>query len=195
MLVYYIRGCLTNLPKGIAPKDTVCCESIGALLEHLRTQCGSEPFLLLAGREFDEASLRHIRYCFPDGFLVNADTVTDEQIAMLYGLVVCLRPSFSFRADRVRFIESDARKLCFHFPEYTRTFNYPMKKLPDLSDYGFLRCHGSFLVNIRFISSAHPDAFLMEGGESVPISRKYFSAYKAYVNQTKKQASPKLKKR
>ena len=133
----------------------------------------------------DPEVLEHIRFCFPDGFYVDPGCNLTEELRRIRALVLPLRPEFHVRCDRLRYIECRRRKLYFHYPDYTRTTNYPIKKLPDLSEYGLFRCHGSYYVNFDYVDTATPDDFRMLGGEIAPISRRYTHVYQIYLELRK----------
>ena len=180
MLVYMLRIAKAALPPGInPPADAVCCETVLELVERLRTRCKSEPFVLLT-YGIDAEIVEHIRFCFPDGFYVEPGCNIDEELRRIQSVVIPLRPEFHVRCDRIRYIECRSRKLLFYYPEYVRTTNYPVKKLPDLSGYGIFRCHGSFYVNFQYVDAATPDDFRMQGGGIAPISRQYNHVYRYY---------------
>ncbi|MBO4280449.1 MAG: LytTR family transcriptional regulator [Lachnospiraceae bacterium] len=184
MLIYYlIDGNEHHPPNGIPKEYAVCCRSAGELLGLLRERNGSEPFILLKNSLLTEILLVSIAHCFPEGYLIEADCELPARLEQLRAGIIRLRPGFSVRSDRIRYIECDGRKLHFHLLDYVRTINYPIKKLPDLSGYGLHRCHGSFLVNFQYVRSACPAEFRMEGGESIPISRKFRSSYTVYRNR------------
>ena len=188
MVVYMLCKARTVLPPGFTPPaDTVWCESVLDLVYRLRARSKSEPFALFT-YGIDAEVLEHIRYCFPDGFYVEPGCNLTEELRRIRALVLPLRPEFPVRCDRLRYIECRRRKLYFHYPDYTRTTNYPMKKLPDLSGYGLFRCHGSFYVNFDYVDTATPDDFHMMGGEIAPISRRYTHVYQIYLELKKGDA-------
>lgn len=53
-----------------------------------------------------------------------------------------------------------------------------------LADFGFIRCHQSYLVNCRYIQS-HSRSELVVAGEPVPISRRYIEPVRDALNQRK----------
>lgn len=53
--------------------------------------------------------------------------------------------------------------------------NYSEYILPILKDRHFLKCHISFVVNMRRVDSFNRDSFTLYGGKIVPISPKQYS--------------------
>ncbi len=75
--------------------------------------------------------------------------------------------------DQVFYIAAEGRKVFFHKRDGEISAYAKLNDLEEtLEEYGFMRCHQSFLVNKRFIES-HARAVLTVAGEQIPISRKY----------------------
>ncbi|MBQ7860388.1 MAG: response regulator transcription factor [Faecalibacterium sp.] len=52
-------------------------------------------------------------------------------------------------------------------------YRCPMKELEEqLLPYGFLRCHASYLVNVRHIRRVEPTRIVLKDGAQVPISQR-----------------------
>ena len=53
----------------------------------------------------------------------------------------------------------------------------------DLRCKSFIRCHRSYIVNLRYVKSISKNTFILENGESIPISRhKYKEVNNYYIN-------------
>lgn len=68
------------------------------------------------------------------------------------------------------------------------TYRYSMKELmKQLIPYGFLRCHSSYLVNIRHIRSVESAQVVLKDGTSVPISQRrkkeFLAAFTDYIGE------------
>ena len=91
----------------------------------------------------------------------------------------------SILLSNIRYLESDLRKVIFGLPEGREiTVNGKLTDFePALLEYGFCRCHKSFLVNLEHVNRIEDDMFYLVGGKSVKISRAYkASAKKVYFD-------------
>lgn len=82
-------------------------------------------------------------------------------------------------------LESNLRKVVFTLTEKREI--EVAGKLADfeqyLAEYGFCRCHKSYMVNIEHIENIVSDTFYLTDGKAVKISRSYLkSAKKAYFD-------------
>lgn len=84
--------------------------------------------------------------------------------------------------DKIYYLESNKRILYVHEESRTLTLN---QKLPDMEKQlpdSFLRCHQSFLVNMKYIRSFSGQEIELVDGRKVPVSRpKYAAARKAFL--------------
>lgn len=84
--------------------------------------------------------------------------------------------------DKIYYLESDRRILYVHEETRTLTLN---QKLPDMEKQlpdSFLRCHQSFLVNMKYIRSFSRQEIELVDGRKVPVSRpKYAAARKDFL--------------
>ena len=74
--------------------------------------------------------------------------------------------------SRITYVESDRRKLHIHAGKDVlttyATLDALMRDLPDT----FVRCHKSFLVNMRYIAFIEATRIGLLSGEVVPVSQK-----------------------
>lgn len=74
--------------------------------------------------------------------------------------------------ERILYIESRLRTLNFHCASSViRTYMQLNDIEPQLPDY-FLRCHTSFLVNMRAVEMSTGSDLILTNGEKVPISQR-----------------------
>lgn len=81
------------------------------------------------------------------------------------GSIVLLRP------EKIMYIESSLRRL-FIYTQEARYVTYA--KLGDILPEdctSFVRCHQSYLVNLRYVTGIDSSAFTLSSGSTVPISR------------------------
>lgn len=77
------------------------------------------------------------------------------------------------KVSEIHYIEKEERRL--HIcTENGELFSYDsLRKVAAKSKGQLVRCHGSYLVNLRYIERYEKDAFLLAGGVRVPIGRSY----------------------
>jgi len=91
----------------------------------------------------------------------------------------------SILLSNIKYLESNLRKVNFGLPEGREiTVSGKLSDFePSLIEYGFCRCHKSYLVNLEHIDRIEDDVFYLVGGKTVNISRAYkASAKKAYFD-------------
>ena len=81
--------------------------------------------------------------------------------------------------DRVYYFSADKRKIIIHERgDEERSFYAKMDELEQmLTDYDFVRCHQSYLVNKRYVKSATRTELEL-ADEVIPVSRRYADAVK-----------------
>jgi len=75
----------------------------------------------------------------------------------------------------IRFIESSYRKLYIHTADEIIPFYGSFAADGGQFGSGFLQCHKSFMVNLNQIHSLNQNGFLLDSGETVPISQKRYA--------------------
>lgn len=179
MKVYLPYNELKALPNFIKRDEAVPFKRIGDLLEHLRRQTGSEPCILIVNNSIENDVLTHILFCFPEITAIPMKELL-YTFVVLQIRIIRISPMFSVRTDRLLYIECCRRKLYFHFPDYCRSINHSAKSLPDMKQYGIIRCHTSFFVNLSCIAEISVRDILLQTGEIIPISHKYYGQIKKY---------------
>lgn len=109
-------------------------------------------------------------------------------------------------------IESERKELVFYYQSicYIEVYNHkativttegetslyiPISKLSDqLNELPFIRCHRSYIVNLRQVEAVQNDEFRLKDGEFVPIGRSYRklvkAVYKDYLVSAVRKACP-----
>lgn len=87
-----------------------------------------------------------------------------------------------FRADRVTYIESEKRSLILHYEEEEFIVNMKLDELEKKFPAYFLRCHQSYLVNMREIKIFSADGIYLHCGKKIPVSRpRYTESRKRFL--------------
>ncbi len=88
--------------------------------------------------------------------------------------------------EEILYVESYSHICVFHAADREVSCYMTMDAVSQLlSGVAFARCHKSYIVNLRHVRSIQPDALLLEGGISIPLSRsmraKIHEAYDSYL--------------
>lgn len=84
----------------------------------------------------------------------------------------------------IRYVMSDKRKVVFYMDdEREASYYYKLDEVAELLGESFLRCHQSFIVNMKRIKLFVEDGLLLENDDFVPVSRKkYYSSKREYLS-------------
>ena len=83
--------------------------------------------------------------------------------------------------SRIAYIECVNHTVYFHLRNHETVSSYStINAYHDvlLSDSQFIKCHKSFIVNMRCVASITGTEFILEGGVAIPISRSLFGQVK-----------------
>lgn len=84
---------------------------------------------------------------------------------------------------KILFIEKMGHRSTITTTEKTLTAAASLKALEEQLDSCFVRCHGSYIINLGQVDSFSSTAFLMKNGMTVPIGRSFQqSSKKAYLD-------------
>lgn len=80
--------------------------------------------------------------------------------------------------DKVYYFESNARKITAYSNNGEIEFYNKLDSLTELLvDKGYLRCHQSYLINERYMTSISRESLIVNGIK-IPVSRKYYEQMK-----------------
>lgn len=80
---------------------------------------------------------------------------------------------YKIYVNDISFIETCNHRTLIHTQKKNITCFYNMKKLEkDLQDFGFIRCHSSYIVNISYIESVEKLLITLISSEQIPISQQ-----------------------
>ena len=172
MNIYFL-----DQPSGFVTESNdvpVFCSSTAKLFEHLRSVNGSNPCAIVSKATLPEHEAVALQLCFPEAELIPYERA-GESLRELRQNILCLKTGFSVNLGHVRLIESDRRQLKFYHDGYIRTTCFAIGNLPfdRLTKHGLVRCHESYIVNLSYVESLEPGAFVMDDGTIVPVSRTY----------------------
>ncbi len=84
---------------------------------------------------------------------------------------------------KIEYIMSDKRKIVVFEKEKHTEFYYKLDDIEPMTEGIFLRCHQSYLVNMKKIKAFVEDGLIMSSDQFIPVSRKkYFQAKKIYLS-------------
>jgi DNA-binding LytR/AlgR family response regulator len=81
-----------------------------------------------------------------------------------------------YEADSILYAEAFSHTIELHMPRETLTLRMSMKELETLLGEGFLRCHRSYVVNVRHIASISRTEITLTSGAKLPLSRAMYNA-------------------
>ncbi|MCD8380882.1 MAG: LytTR family DNA-binding domain-containing protein [Lachnospiraceae bacterium] len=97
-----------------------------------------------------------------------------ELAAEDYFQFTCERETCQVRKRDIYYLESDKRMVYLHTEKQTYHFYRKLDELEsELCGDGLLRCHKSYLVQIRHVAGWKEKQLRMENGAVIPVSRAY----------------------
>lgn len=93
-------------------------------------------------------------------------------VCMVKGAVV------NVEVNQIYYLESDRRQLHVHEGKETIVINQKLKDVEEQLPNTFVRCHQSFLVNMRYIRSFTAQEIELTDGRKVPVSRPRYGEAK-----------------
>ena len=84
------------------------------------------------------------------------------------------------KLDNILYIESIGKKvILYNLSGEKEELNTTLNSLAEkINEYGFIRCHKSYIVNTTYISSFNKSECSLKQGITIPIGRKYSSTFK-----------------
>lgn len=83
----------------------------------------------------------------------------------------CKQKEDVFLKRNILYVESDRRRITVHTAQQQSSYYERLDTAERQLGSSFLRCHQSFLVNLRHIWEMRPEYFLLYNGSVIPISR------------------------
>ncbi|HHQ5625071.1 TPA: two-component system response regulator RgbR, partial [Clostridioides difficile] len=81
--------------------------------------------------------------------------------------------------NEIKYIEVQKKDMLIHTINKNFDIKYSLGKIEkELNPYKFIRCHKSFIVNLRYVENIKPNTAILESGEEVPISRYRYKEVK-----------------
>lgn len=99
------------------------------------------------------------------------------------------RQSLQLPVDEILYAEADGKHgVRMILKEGRESFPASLTELEEKTPDGqLLRCHNSYLVNLNHVRRLEQQAFILDGGEKLPVSRKYWKRCQemliAYINR------------
>ena len=87
--------------------------------------------------------------------------------------------TYKIYLNEIKYIEVKKKDMLIHTINKNFDIKYSLGKIEkELNPYKFIRCHKSFIVNLRYVENIKPNAAILESGEEVPISRYRYKEVK-----------------
>lgn len=115
---------------------------------------------------FDTISLAILKLDLEDDKFFTIKTVDSLRVIKLPDILCCEYMNHSVRFILKNNEEVVTRTIRESFTDYISAI---------INEKTFLKCHNSFVINMRFVESFSKDSFTLKGGKVVPISKKQYS--------------------
>ncbi len=92
-------------------------------------------------------------------------------------LVPTAEGSTHISPNDIMYIEAQGRKTCIHLKSFHIECTLGISRLEDKKLTGFVRCHRSFIVNLRFVRSIGRTELTLDNGVEIPLSRRLFGEF------------------
>lgn len=100
--------------------------------------------------------------------------------------IMCRNHKQIFYLDEILYLESRAHRTMIHTYEGEEVCRDKISDLEQRMGETFVRCHQSFLVNMRYIRRIENESFKLENGEEISISKRRYvetkERYFSYLN-------------
>ena len=93
--------------------------------------------------------------------------------------IMCRNQQQIFYLNEIWYLESSAHRTMIHTYENEHVCHDKISDLEMRMGETFVRCHQSFLVNMKYIRRVEHDRFKLENGEEIPISKKRYMEARA----------------
>lgn len=104
--------------------------------------------------------------------------------------IMCRNHKQIFHLDEILYLESRAHRTMIHTYEGEEVCRDKISDLEQRMGDTFVRCHQSFLVNMKYIRRIENESFKLENGEEISISKRRYvetkNRYFAYLNRIEK---------
>ncbi|AUA36340.1 two-component response regulator VirR-like [Clostridioides difficile] len=123
---------------------------------------------LLKPIELEELK-KHVLTCIKDIEINKESHITIKNKSNTYKIYL----------NEIKYIEVQKKDMLIHTINKNFDIKYSLGKIEkELNPYKFIRCHKSFIVNLRYVENIKPNAAILESGEEVPISRYRYKEVK-----------------
>ena len=76
--------------------------------------------------------------------------------------------------DSIRYAEAFPHHLTLHMKDKTQDFRIRFGELESLLSAEFIRCHRSYIVNMKYVRRITRKAVILDNGEELPLSRAQY---------------------
>jgi DNA-binding LytR/AlgR family response regulator len=85
-------------------------------------------------------------------------------------------------AEDIVYAEAFSHEIELHSAGRVLNLRMSMNRLEEVLGEGFFRCHRSFIVHLRYVEGIRRNAVILEGGGSIPLSRRlYDTANRVFI--------------
>ena len=98
--------------------------------------------------------------------------------------IMCRNHKQIFYLDEILYLESRAHRTMIHTYEGEEVCRDKISDLEQRMGDTFVRCHQSFLVNMKYIRRIENESFKLENGEEISISKRRYVETKTDISHT-----------
>lgn len=111
------------------------------------------------------------------------DKFTDRNMCSEQIILPCGGETVKISPDRITCIEAQGRKTAAYLSDGgVLECDKGISGFSDMNMHGFIRCHRSYLVNLRYVKSVGKTEITLDNGEIVPMSRReYGNVNRAFI--------------
>lgn len=160
------------------------------LARKLRAKNDMLPIIFITGYSdyisegYDVEALHYLIKPVSDSKLFNVLDKFTQKIAATEQIVLsCDSEIIRISPDNITYIEAKGRKTAVYLSAgKTLNCNMSISRFADMTLQGFVRCHRSYLVNLRFLKIVGKTEITLDNGGTVPISRReYDNVNRAFI--------------
>lgn len=160
------------------------------LARKLRAKNDMLPIIFITGYSdyisegYDVEALHYLIKPVSDSKLFNVLDKFTQKIAATEQIVLsCDSEIIHISPDNITYIEAKGRKTAVYLSDgKTLNCNMSISRFADMTLQGFVRCHRSYLVNLRFLKIVGRTEITLDNGGTVPLSRReYDNVNRAFI--------------
>ena len=109
-------------------------------------------------------------------FFAVLDKFTQRNTVSEQIILPCGSETLRISPERITYVEAQGRRTAVHFSGGQMfDCNMSISRFEDMVIHGFVHCHRSYLVNLRYVHSITKTDIILDNNTTVPISRRLYN--------------------